>query len=36
VAARVADSGQEPQPADGGVLVRDPAQNAVLLVAGEA
>ena len=33
VAARVADSGQEPEPLDGGVLVRDPAQNALLLRA---
>jgi len=34
VAARVADSGQEPQQADGGVLVRDPAQNALLVTTG--
>ena len=33
VAARVADSGQEPGPFDGGVLVRDPSQNRLLLVA---
>jgi catechol 2,3-dioxygenase len=33
VAARVADSGGEPEPFDGGVLVRDPSQNALLLVA---
>ena len=33
VAGRVADSGQEPEPLDGGVLVRDPAQNALLLRA---
>jgi catechol 2,3-dioxygenase len=33
VAARVADGGQEPEPLDGGVLVRDPSQNALLLVA---
>ena len=32
VVARVADSGQEPEPQpDGGVLVRDPSQNALLL-----
>jgi catechol 2,3-dioxygenase len=31
VAARVADAGQEPEPFDGGVLVRDPSQNALLL-----
>ena len=31
VAARVADAGQEPEDVDGGVLVRDPAQNALLL-----
>jgi catechol 2,3-dioxygenase len=32
VAGRVADAGQEPEPqADGGVLVRDPSQNAILL-----
>ena len=34
VAARVADSGQEPEPFDGGLLVRDPSQNRLLLVAG--
>jgi catechol 2,3-dioxygenase len=34
VAARVADGGQEPEPSDGGVLVRDPSQNPLLLVAG--
>jgi catechol 2,3-dioxygenase len=33
VAARVADSGQEPEPREGGVLVRDPSQNALLLTA---
>ena len=33
VAGRVADSGQEPEPLDGGVLVRDPAQNTLLLRA---
>jgi catechol 2,3-dioxygenase len=33
VAARVADAGQEPQAADGGLLVRDPSQNALLLTA---
>ena len=31
VAARVADAGQEPEEADGGVLVRDPSENALLL-----
>ena len=31
VAARVADSGQEPERVDGGVLVRDPAENGLLL-----
>jgi catechol 2,3-dioxygenase len=31
VAARVAASGQEPEPRDDGVLVRDPAGNALLL-----
>ena len=37
VAARVADSGQEPEPQpDGGVLVRDPAQNALQLRPGAA
>lgn len=34
VAARVADSGQEPEAVDGGVLVRDPSRNALLLVSG--
>lgn len=33
VAARVADSGQEPEERDGGLLVRDPSGNALLLVA---
>jgi len=33
VAARVADSGQEPAPRDGGILVRDPSQNVLLLSA---
>jgi catechol 2,3-dioxygenase len=33
VAGRVADAGQEPEPRDGGVLVRDPAGNALLLTA---
>jgi catechol 2,3-dioxygenase len=33
VAARVADSGQEPDARDGGVLVRDPSQNQLLLTA---
>ena len=33
VAARVADSGQEPELRDDGVLVRDPSQNALLLTA---
>ena len=31
VAARVADSGQDPEEVESGVLVRDPAQNALLL-----
>jgi catechol 2,3-dioxygenase len=31
VAGRVADGGQEPEAADGGVMVRDPSQNAWLL-----
>jgi catechol 2,3-dioxygenase len=31
VAGRVADAGQEPQPEDRGVLVRDPSGNALLL-----
>jgi catechol 2,3-dioxygenase len=33
VAARVADSGQDPEPFGGGVLVRDPSHNPLLLVA---
>ena len=34
VAGRVADAGQEPEPREGGgVLVRDPSQNALLLTA---
>jgi catechol 2,3-dioxygenase len=33
VVARVADAGQEPEPQDGGVLVRDPSANALLLTA---
>jgi catechol 2,3-dioxygenase len=33
VVARVADAGQEPEGRDDGVLVRDPAQNALLLTA---
>jgi catechol 2,3-dioxygenase len=33
VAGRVAETGQEPEPFDGGVIVRDPSQNALLLVA---
>jgi catechol 2,3-dioxygenase len=33
VAGRVADAGQEPEPREGGVLVRDPSQNALLLSA---
>jgi catechol 2,3-dioxygenase len=33
VAARVADSGQEPETQEGGVVVRDPSQNALLLTA---
>ena len=33
VAGRVAGTGQEPEPRDGGVLVRDPSQNALLLTA---
>jgi catechol 2,3-dioxygenase len=33
VAGRVAETGQEPEPLDGGVIVRDPSQNALLLVA---
>jgi catechol 2,3-dioxygenase len=31
VVARVADAGQQPEARDGGVLVRDPSQNALLL-----
>jgi catechol 2,3-dioxygenase len=34
VAARVADAGQEPEQLAGGLLVRDPAQNGLLLVSG--
>src|SRR4051812_37401534 len=34
VAGLVADAGQDPEPVDGGVLVRDPAQNALLLATG--
>jgi catechol 2,3-dioxygenase len=33
VAARVADSGQEPEPREDGILVRDPSGNALLLAA---
>jgi catechol 2,3-dioxygenase len=33
VAARVSDSGQEPESLEAGVLVRDPSQNALLLTA---
>jgi catechol 2,3-dioxygenase len=33
VASRVADEGQEPEPRESGVLVRDPSQNALLLTA---
>jgi catechol 2,3-dioxygenase len=33
VAGRVADSGQEPEIREGGVLVRDPSQNPLLLTA---
>jgi catechol 2,3-dioxygenase len=33
VAARVADSGQEPEPRGNGVLVRDPSGNPLLLTA---
>ena len=33
-AGRVAAAGQEPRPAEGGVLVRDPSGNPLLLVAG--
>lgn len=35
VAARVADSGQEPLPHYDGVLVRDPSQNVLLLAVGQ-
>jgi len=34
VVGRVADAGGEPEALDGGVLVRDPSQNALLLAAG--
>jgi catechol 2,3-dioxygenase len=34
VAARVADAGQEPEAVDGGVLVRDPSDIALVLSAG--
>jgi catechol 2,3-dioxygenase len=34
VAGLVADTGQEPEAVEGGVLVRDPAQNALLLASG--
>jgi len=33
VAGRAADAGHEPEPLDGGVMVRDPSRNALLLVA---
>jgi catechol 2,3-dioxygenase len=33
VAGRVADAGQEPEPYDGGVMVRDPSANRLLLTA---
>src|SRR5438445_961478 len=33
VVGRVADAGQEPGPGEGGILVRDPSQNAILLAA---
>ena len=33
VVGRVADAGQEPEPREGGILVRDPSQNAILLAA---
>ena len=33
IAARVADSGEEPQPVDGGILVHDPSGNALLLTS---
>jgi catechol 2,3-dioxygenase len=33
VAGRVANEGQDPEPREGGVLVRDPSQNALLLTA---
>ena len=35
VAGRVAGSGQEPEPRDDGVLVRDPSQNALLLATAK-
>ena len=35
VAGRVADAGQEPEERDGGVLVRDPSGNALLLATRE-
>ncbi len=34
VAARVADSGQEPESSDDGIVVRDPSRNALLLATG--
>jgi catechol 2,3-dioxygenase len=34
VAARVADSGQEPEPVEDGIRVRDPSGNALVLAAG--
>jgi catechol 2,3-dioxygenase len=34
LAARVADEGQEPEERDGGVAVRDPSGNRLLLVSG--
>jgi catechol 2,3-dioxygenase len=36
VAARVANAGQEPEPSDGGLLVRDPSGNRLLLTAARA
>jgi catechol 2,3-dioxygenase len=33
VAGRVADAGQEPEAVDGGLIVRDPSQNVLLLTA---
>ena len=33
LAGRAADAGHEPEPLDGGVMVRDPSRNALLLVA---